>query len=86
MDGIHDLGGKHGFGPIEVTQTEKPFNSEWEAREWGLSQCVDVPGVTIDWWRHCRELIMPEDYLLRPYLDSWAQTDLATFVDSSQDW
>ena len=82
MDGIHDLGGKHGFGPIEVTQTEKPFNSEWEAREWGLSQCVDVPGVTIDWWRHCRELIMPEDYLLRPYLDSWAQTDLATFVDA----
>ena len=82
MDGIHDLGGKQGFGPIEVDDGEKPFHADWEGREWGISQCARAPGITIDWWRHCRELIMPVDYLARPYFDSWAQNDLATYIEA----
>ncbi len=84
MDGIHDLGGKEGYGPIEVDDDESPFHEDWEGREWGIAQCARTPGITIDWWRHCRELIMPEDYLGRPYFDSWAQTDLSTYIES--DW
>ena len=82
MDGIHDLGGKQGFGPVEVDDDETPFHAEWEAREWGISNCARTPGITIDWWRHCRELIMPLDYLARPYFDSWAQTDFATYIEA----
>ncbi len=82
MDGIHDLGGKQGYGPIDINETNQPFQQDWEKRQWGLSQCVTANGITIDWWRHCRELIMPEDYLARPYMDSWSQTDLATFIDA----
>lgn len=82
MDGIHDLGGKQGYGPIEVGDDNRPFHSEWEGREWGIAQCARAPGITIDWWRHCRELIMPLDYLERPYFDSWAQTDFATYIEA----
>lgn len=82
MDGIHDLGGKQGFGPIEVDDAGTPFHHDWEGREWGIAQCARTPGITIDWWRHCRELIMPEDYLGRPYFDSWAQTDFATYIEA----
>ena len=82
MDGIHDLGGKQGYGPIDVDDDEKAFHEDWEGREWGIAQCARTPGITIDWWRHCRELIMPEDYLGRPYFDSWAQTDFSTYIEA----
>jgi nitrile hydratase beta subunit len=82
MDGIHDLGGKQGYGPIEFDSDEAPFHHDWEAREWGIAQSARTPGITIDWWRHCRELIMPVDYLGRPYFDSWAQTDFSTYIEA----
>jgi len=82
MDGIHDLGGKQGYGPIEVDFDHEPFHHDWEGREWGIAQSARTPGITIDWWRHCRELILPEDYLSRPYFDSWAQTDFATYIEA----
>ncbi|MBT8437719.1 MAG: nitrile hydratase subunit beta [Gammaproteobacteria bacterium] len=82
MDGIHDLGGKEGYGPIEIDDDESPFHEEWEGREWGIAQCARAPGITIDWWRHCRELIMPGDYLGRPYFDSWAQTDFSIYAEA----
>ena len=82
MDGIHDLGGKQGYGPIDVDAVDTPFHHDWEAREWGIAQSARTPGITIDWWRHCRELIVPEDYLGRPYFDSWAQTDFSTYIEA----
>ena len=82
MDGIHDLGGKQGYGPIDVDEVDMPFHHDWEAREWGISRCARAPEITIDWWRHCRELIAPEDYLGRPYFDSWAQTDFSTYIEA----
>ena len=82
MDGPHDLGGKQGFGPVQTDETEVPFHHDWEGRMWGISRSSGAPGVTIDWWRHVRELIDPVDYLTRPYFDSWAQTELATYIDA----
>lgn len=82
MDGIHDLGGKEGYGPIDVNESGTPFHEEWEGRMWAISNTTDAPDWTIDWWRHVRELIDPADYLTRPYFDSWAQTQLAALVNS----
>ena len=66
MDGPHDLGGKEGFGPIDVDEEEVPFHHAWEGRMWGLAKCTCAPDWTIDWWRHVRELTDPVDYLSRP--------------------
>ena len=37
---------------------------------------------SLDWFRHCRELIEPTDYLSRPYYDQWLQTYAAMMVNS----
>ena len=82
MDGPHDLGGKQGFGPIDVDETETPFHHPWEGRMWGISRSTGAADWTIDWWRHVRELIDPVDYLSRDYFDSWAQTQMAALINS----
>jgi len=85
MDSVHDLGGKQGHGPIDVNESVEPFHSEWEARAWAISKGIGggAPDITIDWWRHVRETTIPVDYLTRPYLDSWLETDMVTLVDSN---
>ena len=32
MDGIHDMGGMHGFGPITREENEPLFHHPWEGR------------------------------------------------------
>lgn len=82
MDGIHDLGGKQGYGPVDVDEEDVPFHAPWEARMWAISRNRGAPGCTIDWWRHVRELIDPADYLTRTYFDQWTQTELAVHIDA----
>jgi nitrile hydratase beta subunit len=83
MDGIHDLGGREGFGKIDVGETEEQFHQDWEARTFGLVRAMSrANDWSIDWFRHCRELIGPVDYLSRPYYDQWLQTYAAMMVNS----
>ena len=82
MDGVHDLGGREGFGPIRDKDDAQPFHAEWETRAFGMEQSsAGGTGWSIDWFRHCRELIVPTDYLTRPYFDQWATTLAAQMVD-----
>ena len=30
MNGVHDMGGMHGMGPIEYEKDEPVFHAEWE--------------------------------------------------------
>ncbi len=83
MDGVHDLGGRQGFGPIDTNETEESFHTPWDGRMWGMARAMTKPpGWTIDWFRHSRELIDPADYLTRSYFDQWMQTYAAMLVDS----
>lgn len=83
MDGIHDLGGREGFGPIDVQEAEEPFHEPWEGRVLGIVLAISRPADwSIDWFRHCRELIDPVDYLSRPYYDQWLETYAAMLVNS----
>ena len=83
MDGIHDLGGRHGFGQIDTTEPEEQFHEPWEARVRGMVNGMSrAPDWNLDWFRHCRELIDPVDYLSRPYFDQWVQAYSAMIVNS----
>jgi len=82
MDGAHDLGGKQGFGPIEVETDFIAFHEPWQARGWAITRSTFRSDWTIDWWRHIRELIDPVDYLSRHYFDSWLQLQIAALIDS----
>ena len=82
MDSVHDLGGKQGFGAVDVSELDVPFHHDWEGRMWAMSRLIGARGWTIDWWRHVRETQQPEQYLTRPYYDSWAMTFLVALVDA----
>lgn len=83
MDGIHDLGGREGHGPIDVGEPPEPFHAPWEARVLGIVRAFTRPALwSIDWFRHVRECIEPYDYLTRPYYDQWLQTYAAMMIDS----
>lgn len=83
MDGIHDLGGRHGFGKIDVGEAEVQFHEPYEGRVRSIVHAMSrAPDWSLDWFRHCRELIPPTDYLSRPYFDQWAQTYCAMLINS----
>lgn len=44
MNGIHDLGGMHGFAPVEVEREEPVFHAEWEERVFALTLAAGFLG------------------------------------------
>lgn len=83
MDGIHDLGGKQGFGPVDRAHEDDPYHGDHDARAYGLAMSIRATrAYPIDWFRHVRELIEPTDYLTRPYFDQWLQTAMALAIDA----
>src|SRR5688500_19507313 len=82
MDGIHDLGGRQGFGLVDVNEPEEIFHSAWEGRVWGMVRAIGrLPDWSLDWFRHCRELIDPADFLTRPNSGRGVQTYAAMLVN-----
>ncbi len=71
MDGIHDLGGKQGFGPIPIGDN-KGFHHDWERRMWAIARAgILPPGTIIDQFRHGLEHMVPNDYLNFSYFNKW---------------
>ena len=72
MDGIHDLGGMHGFGAIEREENEPPFHAEWEGRVFAMllaSGFVTKHGD--DQMRKFIERTPPAEYLHSSYYELW---------------
>jgi hypothetical protein len=45
MDGVHDMGGMHGFGPVVVEGGDAVFHEDWEARVFALHHLSIVRGL-----------------------------------------
>lgn len=74
MNGAHDLGGMHGFGPInpEPEAEEPVFHAAWEKRVFGLARAAGALGQwNIDMARHARERQPPLEYLRHSYYENW---------------
>jgi nitrile hydratase len=74
MNGGHDLGGMHGFGPIaaEPEAGEPVFHHGWEKRAFALTLAAAALGQwSIDMGRHARERQHPADYLRHGYYENW---------------
>lgn len=84
MDGIHDLGGVEGFGPVPVKEGDKAFRDleDWEKRAFALNWSPIAPGSTIDWFRHGLERMVPADYLNFSYFQKWCTNDLMRMLDN----
>jgi nitrile hydratase len=72
MNGVHDMGGMHGFGPVE--RDEASFHGEWEERVHALFIMAFSRGIgpqNIDAARHTIERIEPAAYLRSSYFERW---------------
>jgi nitrile hydratase subunit beta len=83
MDGVDDVGGRQGFGPIDVTDADSPFHTDWEARAFGISKSVtSASGYSVDKFRYTREQLPPLEYLTSPYFEQWMRGAMAVLVGS----
>ena len=72
MNGIHDLGGMQGFGPIEREENEPVFRADWERRIFALLNLTIAAGqYHVDEIRHAIERMPPAEYLSSPYYEHW---------------
>jgi nitrile hydratase subunit beta len=72
MNGIHDMGGMDGFGPIERETDEPVFHTPWEARMFGLSHAASYPSdFNTDRFRNLIERMPPAAYLAQSYYERW---------------
>ena len=72
MNGAHDLGGMHGFGPVEIEKDEPVFHSQWERRMFALTLACGFHGKwNLDMSRYAREQMPPAEYLATTYYEHW---------------
>jgi nitrile hydratase subunit beta len=72
MNGVHDMGGMHGMGPVQYEKNEPLFHASWEGRVFALDVAIDSRDKwTGDAERHQIELIPPAEYLRMSYYEKW---------------
>lgn len=72
MDGIHDLGGMQGFGPVAHSPAEPVFHERWEAVARALMVAVTVAiDASGGEFRHSIERMEPGHYLTSSYYEHW---------------
>ena len=78
MDGMHDLGGKQGFGRVAFAPAAPTFHELWERRVNALySLAVKLGIFNMDEYRHAIERMEPRHYLSASYYER-TLTSLAT--------
>lgn len=72
MDGIHDIGGKAGYGSVGPTDPEQVFQSDWERTIFVMYPALAFAGAfNIDQFRAGIELMPAHDYLVSKYYEHW---------------
>ena len=72
MNGAHDLGGMHGFGPVVPEPDEPAFHADWERRAFGLTLAMGAwRRWNLDMSRSAREQMPPAEYLATTYYEHW---------------
>jgi nitrile hydratase subunit beta len=72
MNGVHDMGGLQGFGPVAPEAHEPLFHAAWERRALGLTLAMGATGQwNIDQSRAMRESLPPAQYLGSSYYQIW---------------
>ena len=70
MDGMHDLGGKQGFGRVRHSPKAAVFHAEWEKRSNSLLAFAVTRGwLNMDEYRHAIERMEPRHQLAAGYYE-----------------
>lgn len=83
MDGVHDLGGTHGFGAVQCEHNEPVWHEDWEPIGYALIflGAGDLKAFTIDELRHAIERMEPRHYLASTYYERIVTGVAALFVE-----
>jgi nitrile hydratase subunit beta len=72
MNGMHDVGGMHGFGPVIREPDEPVFHAQWEGRTFGLTLAMMAwRRWNLDMNRSILEQVPPAEYLATTYYERW---------------
>lgn len=74
MNGVHDMGGMHGMGPIRHEKNEPVFHEPWEGRVFAITRAVRAGGgrsSNLDNSRYQLERMSPAEYLRMSYYERW---------------
>jgi nitrile hydratase len=73
MNGVHDMGGMHGFGEVEPEPDEPPFHAPWEGRVLAMQRALRFTRAwNIDRSRDAQERLPAPVYLSASYYRRWA--------------
>jgi nitrile hydratase subunit beta len=80
MNGIHDMGGMHGFGPIVREENEPVFHHDWERRVFAMRVAtpVPIPGGS----RNNIEQMDRAAYLTTSYYEKWLHSHIKGMIDA----
>ena len=82
MNGINDMGGMHGMGPIRHEENEPVFHERWESRIFAITVAIGAwKKWNIDAGRHMIEQISPIDYMRMSYYEKWLARDIGLLVE-----
>jgi nitrile hydratase subunit beta len=81
MNGVHDMGGMDGFGPIPIEQNEPVFHAEWERRIFAMFASL-LPRLL--GFRHAIERIPAPVYLASTYYERWLNALMEFLVEKGQ--
>jgi len=78
MNGMHDVGGMDGFGPIIREKNEPFFHTDWERRIYAIASAIPYPlNYGDDQFRREIERIPPAQYLNASYYELWFYSTLS---------
>ena len=72
VNGVHDMGGQHGHGPVVAEADEPVFHHRWEGRVYALMRLARRAEIfNLDEMRRTLEAIPPAEYLADTYYERW---------------
>ena len=84
MNGVHDMGGMQGFGPVAFESDEPRFHEDWERRAFGLTLAAGALGQwNLDQSRSARESLPPAQYLASSYYQIWFEALIRLMLERS---
>src|SRR5271169_3335599 len=72
MDGVHDIGGMHGFGPVVEPGGDLAYHEQWEPRVFAMHIVTGIDSLGAGpGGRAVREEMAPAHYLAASYYERW---------------
>ena len=82
MNGVHDMGGMDGFGPMLIERDEPVFHEDWEKRMYGIAMTIAAEKFrNVDEFRHAIERIPAPTYLDSSYYERWLKALMTLLVE-----